>query len=272
MRTIDQLLHEAESTSIAGWDFSRLGGRITTKRPWDFKQIVEDHARSASDLLDMGTGGGEWLASLLYRPPRTVATEGWRANIDVAGAKLRPLGITVVWSEAAPDNVEQQPDDTRGRLPFPRESFELVTNRHESFLPSEVARVLAPGGAFLTQQTGGNYDGFYDLLGLSQPKRPAREWSLGIATEQITAASLRIADSAEETEATTFADVGAFAWYLRAIPWVIAGFSIETHRLQLEQLDRRIQSGGPITVHQPSFWLRAIKCEESQAPRASLEV
>ena len=143
MVNLDQLLREAEATPIEGWDLSRLGDRIATHPPaWDFKQIVEQHARQASDLLDMGTGGGEWLASLAYRPPRTIATEAWPPNVDVAGTKLRPLGVTVVWDGGAPDNVEQTPHEKQGRLPFPSASFELISNRHESFVAAEIDRVL----------------------------------------------------------------------------------------------------------------------------------
>ena len=39
-------------------------------------------------------------------------------------------------------------------LPFGAGAFELVLNRHEELDPAEVARILAPGGRFLTQQVG----------------------------------------------------------------------------------------------------------------------
>ncbi len=41
-----------------------------------------------------------------------------------------------------------------GRSPTGR--FDLILNRHESYHPGEIARVLAPGGTFLTQQVGGD--------------------------------------------------------------------------------------------------------------------
>lgn len=262
--SFERLLREAAATPIEGWDFSRLGNRISTKpRPWDFKRIVEEHARRAPNLLDMGTGGGEWLASLSYRPPRTVATEAWHPNLDLARARLRQLGVTVVWYESARDNAVQTPDERRGRLPFPSASFDLIANRHETFLAREVARVLTPGGAFLTQQTGGNYDEFYDALALARPERSRREWSLALASEQLRQARLQIVDGAEDEKETTFADVGALAWYLRAIPWAVAGFSIESHRPHLQLLHERIDSEGPITLRQPTFWLKAVKPDSS---------
>jgi hypothetical protein len=162
--------------------------------------------------------------------PRTVATEAWPPNLNIAGARLRPLEVTVVWDEGAPDNVDQLPDERRGRLPFPSESFALISNRHGAFVASEIARVLTPGGIFLTQQVGGNYDDFYDALELNRPAKPARLWNLRLADEQLGAAGLSILDSGEDEEVTSFADVGAFAWYLKAIPWVVEGFAIDTHR------------------------------------------
>jgi SAM-dependent methyltransferase len=262
--SLDHLLEEAHARPVIGWDFSWLGERVkSSPLPWSFEEIVSSHARDSPDLLDIETGGGEWLAALAYRPARTVATEAWPPNLDIAGARLRPLGITVVWDEGAPDNVDQLPDENRGRLPFPARSFALISNRHGAFVASEIARVLTPGGIFLTQQVGGSYDDFYDVLALPRPQNPARSWDLTLAEEQLRKAGLRVLESGEDAEVTSFADVGAFAWYLKAIPWVVEGFGIGTHRLQLEQLHERIKAVGPITVRQPAFWLKAINPQGS---------
>lgn len=257
--TAGQLLEEAAARPVSGWDL-RWGERISTAPlPWDFDEMVAARARRSPDLLDLGTGGGEWLAALPHRPPRTVATESWPPNVEVAAARLRPLGVDVVQAEAAPDNLDQDPNDERGTLPFPDGSFALVCSRHSSFVASEVARVLVEGGAFLTQQVGGDYDDFYDALGLATPTSPSGRWDLRLAEQQVGAAGMHVVDAAEDRETTTFADVGAFAWYLRAIPWTVEGFSIETHRRELERLDERIRASGPFTVRLPAFWLQAVK-------------
>jgi SAM-dependent methyltransferase len=235
-----------------------LGDRISiAPLPWDFDHTVLRDARAAPDLLDIGTGGGEWLASLAYRPPRTVATEGWPPNVDVAGRRLRPLGITVVACEPAPDNVDQGPDEPRGRLPFPSGSFALVTSRHESFVASEIARVLIPDGIFLTQQVGGDSGDFYEALELPRPRSVAG--GLPLAGEQLASAGLGIVDSGEGTEVMSFADIGALAWYLKLIPWTIDNFSIATYRRQLERLHERIATNGPLSIRLPAFWLKAVK-------------
>ena len=256
MTDIAELLDEADAHQVEGWDFSWLGDRLrVAPLPWSFEDIVAAQARRSHDLLDLETGGGEWLARLAARPTRTVATESWPPNVEVARARLQPLGITVVRHEGAPDNVEQADDETRGQLPFPSGSFALISNRHGTFVASEVARVLTPNGVFLTEQVGGDYDEFHDALKLSRPTGRAREWTVEMAAEQLERAGLRVEESAEASEETTFADVGAFAWYLKAIPWVVEGFSIADHRARLEELHAEM----PLTVRQPAFWLRAVK-------------
>jgi SAM-dependent methyltransferase len=260
MADLDQLLIEAAAIPTEGWDFSRLGGRLNASpRPWDFSETVSLHAANASAMLDMGTGGGEWLAALSCRPPRTVATESWPPNANVARRRLLPLGITVVQTGGAPDNTAQSPDEPSGHLPFPSASFDIVCNRHESYLAAEVARVLAKDGVFLTQQTGGDYSEFYDLLELHPPPRQAPEWNLQFASDQLRLVGLHVVDGAEAFETVAFADIGAVVWYLRAIPWVVVGFSISEHRGQLKRLHERIEANGPVSARQPTFWLKAVK-------------
>lgn len=253
-RPLDELLAEAASRPLVGWDFSWLGDRLTVEPPaWDFAALVERRARVSPDLLDLGTGGGEFLASLRARPPRIVATEAWPPNVAVAEARLRPLGVTVVAVDAAPDNVHQQPDEPRGRFPFPDESFALVVARHESFVPAEVARVLVLGGTLLTQQVGSECRDAHEALGLTPPRR--RELDLAFLRGQVEAAGLRMLGSGESKQRSVFADVGAFAWYLLAVPWLVEGFSIARFHDALARLHR----SGPIVLRQSVFWLEAIR-------------
>ena len=66
-------------------------------------------------------------------------------------------------------------------------------------------------------------------------------------------------DAEEAEETTLFADVGAIAWYLRAVPWAVPGFSVEAHRQHLARLDERLRVEGPLSVRQPAFWFHAVK-------------
>jgi SAM-dependent methyltransferase len=259
MPALAELLLEAATRPVEGWDFSWLGSRLATRPlPWDFRSIVEGRVKQAASLLDMSTGGGEWLAALDRRPARTVATEGWEPNVFLADARLRPLGIAVVCSEDAHDNVDQNVDETRGRLPFRTGSFALVTNRHASFLASEVGRVLARGGTFLTQQVGNDYGDALDALDLQRPAA-ARAWTAAAAATQLRGAGLRSVAAREGTLVTEFADVGAFAWYLRAVPWAVPSFTIDAHRPALERLHRQLRHSAPLAVRLPAFFLEATK-------------
>ena len=78
--SLDELLREANEHPVGGWDFAWLRNRlIDHPLPWDYEAMLIAFARNSPDLLDLGTGGGEFLAELGHRPPRTVATEAWPA-------------------------------------------------------------------------------------------------------------------------------------------------------------------------------------------------
>ncbi|WP_218152977.1 methyltransferase domain-containing protein [Variovorax sp. NFACC27] len=255
----DELLREARDRPLVGWDLS-YGGRITTTAtPWNFEQVVERHARRSPDMLDMGTGGGEWLSRLAFRPPRTVATEGWAPNVAVARERLAPLGVEVVEVEGAEDNALQDDDSEEpARLPFADASFHLVVNRHESFVASEVRRILATGGRFVTQQVASDFNAdCHELLGLPMPELP--RWKLDTAVAQLERAGLAVEESAEGAELIAFADIGAFAWYLKQVPYVCPAFGIDECRNALERQHRRMENGEPLTMRQKLFWLEAVR-------------
>jgi SAM-dependent methyltransferase len=256
---VDALLAEAFDRPFTGWDFSWLGDRMTIEPPWDYTAMVVDHARRSPDLLDMGTGGGEWLVGLPVRPSRLVATEAWPPNVALAARRVRSIGGALVRDEGAVDNEAQADRDPRGRLPFRDGAFHLVVNRHEAFVAREVARVLRAGGAFLTQQVdNANLDDCHDMLGM--PARPPERSWLPRAVEQIEASGMHVEDARTGRETYRFADVGALAWYLKAVTplhgdW--AGFDVADHRDAFERLDERARAGAHIEVHQTRLLVRA---------------
>lgn len=255
MHDIDRMLDDARQRPLVGWDVS-YDGRITYTQPWDFTAIVAAQARHSTALLDLGTGGGEWLSRLPNRPANVVATEGWPPNVPIARERLAPLDIELFAVEAAPYNVEQTPTTMIGALPLPDRAFDLVTSRHESYLPHEVKRVMTDDGCFLTQQVAsGDPDDFYRLLGWPVPKVDVA-WDLAFAAAQLEAAGFVIEQAAEGHEEKHFADIGALAWYLQHMPFVLPDFSIAAAR---EELLRIAASDEPIMVRQPLFWLKARK-------------
>ncbi len=257
MPTFDQLVTDAARAPLSGWDFSWLRARASTEPlPWSYTGEVGGRAGTATALLDMGTGGGEVLSTLAPRPHRTVATEAWPPNVPVAARRLRPLGIAVVQDEGAPDNDSQNGSD-RGRLPFRDGAFSLVTNRHESFRATEVSRVLAPGGTFVTQQVDfHSYDDLYRLLGLDIPDQP--DGWLPLARQQVQQAGLVIDKTVLGEERHHFHDVGGVVYYLSLVPWAVPQFSLQAFRDQLRAAWQRADLW-PFTIRQRRFLLIAVK-------------
>jgi SAM-dependent methyltransferase len=128
--------------TFSGWSFAgREVKYLEPGPPWDYEAIVRDHASQATSMIDLGTGGGEFYATVVDGfGGRAVATEEYHVNAPVAHARLAPLGGHVV--RASADHV----------LPFVESAFDLVINRHEAMNPAEVARIVQPGGAVITQQ------------------------------------------------------------------------------------------------------------------------
>ena len=255
---VDDLLDEAERQPFSGWDFSWIDDRIVSDPlPWNYTASVVEHARRSPDLLDLGTGGGEWLASLPYRPPRTVATEAWKPNVAVAAARLAPLGVDVVEVEGARDNSGKPVEGRAARLPFDDASFHLVVDRHEAFDVGEVARILASGGWFITQQVDvGNDDDYRALFGVPPEPRtePWAAWMPG----QLERSGLEVVEHTSAPFVQHIRDVGALAYGLaKGIPWMVPGFSIARYRDRLRELQERIDREGPIAVRQRRFFVKA---------------
>ena len=117
---------------IHGWDFSHIHGRYEEEEPWDFREIIQKYRTDRMKLLDMETGGGEFLLSLRHPNKNTAAFEAYPPSVKLCREVLLPLEIDFKEAEGA------------GRFPFADESFDMVTNRHgdcnaaDSFLCYEV--------------------------------------------------------------------------------------------------------------------------------------
>ncbi len=245
MRSFEEVLDEALSHEFTGWDFSRIASRVIREgTPWSYRDRVNALAASADALVDLGTGGGEFLSVVTPRPRLLVATEGYMPNVPVAAQRLRPLGIHVVAYEGSPDNVDQDRNTPR-TLPFTAESFDVVIDRHEAFNAPDVARVLKHGGTFYTQQVGGgDCIELCEALGAAPQPAPSKD----SYAEQLTAAGLDVRDARESYAAKRFTDSGALLSYILAIPWAFVGFSLETHREALREIhDRTEREDGFVT-------------------------
>jgi SAM-dependent methyltransferase len=234
------------ATPFAGWDFAYLDGRmVEAEPPWSYTDLARDAVAWSQDILDIATGGGEVFSSFAPFPGRATAVEGYAPNLPVARARLQPLG------------VEVHQANTASGMPFEDAAFDLILNRHGGFRPTEMHRLLKPGGVFLTQQVGG--DNLDDLAAAFGAKLAYPDNTLQRTTEAFAALGCEVEQAEAWRGPVTFADVGALAYFLTAIPWVIEGFDVEAHAETLLALHRQAEAGAPLRFTYSRFLLRAVR-------------
>lgn len=248
-----QWLAEEAAAHISGWNFSHINGRCVDLEPlpWEFRSIILDHLRPEHRLLDQDTGGGEFLLSLGHPYKNTWATEGYPPNAELCRHRLPSLGIHFQEVQAG------------SPLPFPAQAFDVVTNRHGSFLASELARVLRPGGLFLTQQVGWQNDRELVALLLPGTPPPYPDFTLASVTTQLEQAGFEVLRSQEASRPVRFYDVGALVWFARVIPWEFPGFSVEDCLSQLYRAQEIIEREGYVEGHTHRYLVIARRGQET---------
>ena len=242
---IEQWKRDA-AAPFAGWDFSYLDGRMAEARPpWSYPDLARSAVAQAHDVLDIATGGGEVFSSFAPFPGRATAVEGYAPNLPVARARLEPLGVQVHQA------------NTASGMPFADAAFDLILNRHGGFRPMEMHRVLKPGGVFLTQQVGG--DNLDDLTAAFGARLAYPDNTLARTAEAFAALGCDVELAQAWRGPVAFSDVGALAYFLTAIPWVIEGFDVETHAETLLALHRRVETGEQLSFTYSRFLLRTVR-------------
>lgn len=249
--TFEQLLAEGAAAPVDGWDFSWFEGRATEERPpWGYSRLLSERLAGADAALDMQTGGGEVFAEALgrlHQPPATVAaTESWEPNLAIARRALAPFGGT----------VEQVADDAP--LPFPDGAFDLVAGRHPVVVDwAEVARVLRPGGRYLSQRVGPDSVRALSEFMLGPLPAGSGAWEARRVAAEAEAAGLVVDDLREARLRMEFFDVAAVAVFLRKVIWIVPGFTVEKFADRLAAMHERIRADGPFVAHSTRVLLEA---------------
>lgn len=234
---------------IHGWDFSHLDGRYEEEPlPWDYKDEVLRRLKPSMRILDMDTGGGEFLMSLGHPFEKLAATEGYPPNVKLCEETLLPLGI------------DFRPAESGGKIPFEDESFDMVLNRHGSFCPEEIYRVLRPGGILVTQQVGAENDReFVELLLGEDMEMPFLNQYLAITEKDLAEADFSVTDGREHRGQMRFSDTGALVWFARVLPWEFPDFSAAQCADRLFRAEEILQEQGFLsgTIHR--YFLAAEK-------------
>lgn len=283
-RSFADLVREAAEASVEGWDFSWLTGRATEERPaWGYQRLLA--ARLArpdlTAVLDIDTGGGEVLAGALdlahcatnspisaaTSPTHTsasasiptrlpglprfiAATEAWPPNAAKATALLAPRGVVVVRTPLG-----------SSALPFADAAFDFATARHPVAADwTEIARVLRPGGAYLSQEVGPEsvrrLSEYFlgplpdeDWLTRHPDRAAAHAEAAGLAVDTLKSQRLRM----------EFHDIGAVIYFLRKVVWIVPDFTVDHYLPRLQELHDEITTRGPFITHSTRFLIEAHK-------------
>lgn len=233
--TLEELRQVAASVGARrGWDFSRM----RTARdpvPWDYLAVVRPYLHPDSQVLDIGTGGGEKFLSLAPYFGAGVGTDVARAMAQVARENTPPSLMDKVSFEAMPDH----------ELRFPDSSFDIVLNRHAAVVVEQIARVLRPGGVFITQQVGGrNTQSIFDAFGWGSDREDLRHgWRAEGLTPQdaITLGELfrevgcAIIARAEYDVRYYFLNLESLVFWLKSVP-LPEDFDPEKHWRQVDRI------------------------------------
>ena len=242
---IDELknywLSEQELAHVHGWDFSYIKGRFKEEQTlsWNYKQIILSYLQEEHSLLDIDTGGGEFLLSLNHPYENTSATEGYPPNVQLCHETLSPLGIN--FQEMSQYN----------NMPFDDNQFDIVINRHGDYDVSELYRILKPNGLFITQQVGCDNDRELVELLLPGTPKPFPNANLSFQSEQFLQQGFSIIQSNESFSPIRFFDTGALVWFARIIQWEFPEFSVEKCFDNLLKAETLLKKNGSIdgTTH-----------------------
>jgi SAM-dependent methyltransferase len=243
-----------EQEPFTGWDFSHLHGRmLEDQAPWSYSTRAAELMHQSSSVLDMGSGGGERLLKLKeHWPVKVVVTEDYPPNFRLATDRLSTYGVKVL----------DVPLTDYDPMPFADGEFDLVLNRHSGLNSADVARILAPSGTFLTQQIHGLWAD--DLIWAFDARPQWPDSTPHKYLPHLQAAGLKIIDFREWSGKLAFTDVGAIVYYLRAVPWLIPRFSVESHLQHLLQLQNQLETGGELIFTAKKYLIEAQKPQQSQ--------
>ena len=236
-----------EKAPFEGWDFSYIGKRVKRENPpWSYINIAKNLVRKSSSLLDIDTGGGEILSKLRPLPKKALAIESYKPNVYVAGKNLKKLGVKVIETDAAK------------KFPFKDNEFDLILNRHGTINAKEMYRTLNKGGIFFTQQVSPDKDvAEMHRFFHSKPK-----WTfnnLKYRKKELEKIGFKILKSREWNGKITFYDVGAIVYLLKATPWLIPNFSVDSHLKYLIKLQEKLEKDKKIQFTVSRFLILAKK-------------
>ncbi len=237
---IKEWYYEEEIAHIHGWDFSHINDRYKEEEdlPWDYEKVINEYRVHDHKLLDIDTGGGEFLLTLKHPFLNTSATEGYEPNVALCKEVLLPLGIDFKESDGI-------------MLPFEDKSFDLIINRHGEYDINELYRVLKPGGLFITQQVGRDNDKELIKLLLPDALYTPLGSTLKDQVSMFNKVGFSIIKQQEAYRPIHFYNVGALVWFAHIIEWEFPNFNVRDCIDQLFKAQEILEMNDSIdgTIH-----------------------
>lgn len=247
-KNIEKWLYEESVAQIKGWDFSHIDGRYKEyPLPWEYRDIIGKYLKKTDRLLDIDTGGGEFLMSLGHPSHLTYATEGYAPNVELCKS---------VFSKR---NIHFSEMTDYGKMPFQDEFFDIIINRHGTYNAKEIYRTLKKGGIFITQQVGEDNDRELVELLLHGCKKQFGGHNLENQAGIFEKCGFEILEKDEAFIPMEFYDSGALVWFARIISWEFVGFSVEKCLEELKLADEIIKRDGKVSAYAHRFYFAAKK-------------
>lgn len=233
-----------ENQSMKGWDFSHIKGRWYEEvLPFDYKKTVMQYLKDELLLLDMGTGGGEFLLTLNHPYDKTYATEGYQPNLDYCIENLVPLGISV-------ERIHKN-----RKLPFKDDMFNIIINKHSSYSIKEIKRVLKKDGIFVTQQIGAFNNRDLSKVFIENFELPDKSKHMDIQTKEFVKQGFDILESKEYFPKIRFFDIGALVFFCNTIVWEFPDFSVDKYFNELLSLHQECEKKGFVESKEHRYFL-----------------
>jgi SAM-dependent methyltransferase len=230
----------AEAPVRHGWDFAAMR-ESRDPVPWDYAEIVRRYLWPEATVLDVGTGGGERFLALADAYGRGIGTDA--STTMIAAARENAT------RQAFPGRVsfEIMPAEA---LALPDASVDVALNRHAVLCAPEIARVLRPGGLFITQQVGArNTANICALFGctVGGPYVSPHSPTPAELAAQFRALGLDVVCTAEYDVRWWIEDAASLLFWLQALP-MPEDFAIERHWRQVQWiLDHEMTPRGILT-------------------------
>jgi SAM-dependent methyltransferase len=233
---------------LRGWDFSRLRDDRDPV-PWEYEEVVRRYLRPDDRVLDIGAGGGERFLALAPYFGSGIGTDRDPEMVRVARENTPAALTTRVSFEPMP----------AASLAFPDASFDVVLNRHAPAVAAEVARLLRPGGYFVTQQVGGrNTQNLFETFGWGSVgsyweaywrERGVPPSSVAHLDAAFREAGCVIVARGEYDIGYRFLDVESLVFWMKSVP-LPEELDIERHGKQLESFLARYRTPEGIATNE----------------------